>query len=245
MPRGSCLRETFDAAAYDADPRSRSAMALYDAEIRHVDEELGRLLDFLESEGLAARTAIVIVADHGEEFHDHGGVLHGFTMFDEQIRVPLIVRLPGLTDAGATISHQVRMLDVMPTLLESLGIARPEALQGRSLIPLLHGEEIEELPALSEWGYRPLVAWRAPPWKLIYNIHDESAMLFHLGDDPTEQRDLAAREPRRVASMTQAMTRTLTEALEAGRVFERETGDVPLSEAQVEQLRGLGYVDGL
>ncbi len=238
-------RAAFDAAGYDADPRSRRPLALYDGEIRHVDEQLQRVLEGLAGAGFAARTMVVILSDHGEEFHDHGGVLHGFTMYDEQIRVPLILRIPGLTDAGRTVERQVRLLDVMPTVLEILGAPPPPGLQGRSLVPLLHGEPLDEAPALSEWGYRPFVAWRAPPWKLIYDIDSERSLLFNLERDAAERNDLAAAEPRLVARLTREMTRTLQQAIEAGRGLSSAEGDIELSAEQVERLRALGYVDGL
>ncbi|MDH3284168.1 MAG: sulfatase [Acidobacteriota bacterium] len=237
-------RGAFRAASYDVDPRSREAIALYDGEILHVDHEFGRVLEQLETSGLAARTAIVIVSDHGEEFHEHGGVRHGFTMYDEQIRVPLIVHVPGLTDAGGRFDGQVRLIDVMPTVLELLGAGAPADLQGVSLLPALNGERHDALPALSEWGYSFDVSWRVPPWKLIFDIQTETPRLFHLDSDPGEHLDLAQQERRRTAQMVAELTDTLSRAIEAGRRLSSEEGEIALSPEQIDQLRTLGYVDG-
>jgi arylsulfatase A-like enzyme len=238
-------RGMFDPANDSGDPRSRDARALYDGEIRHVDEQFRRVLDWISVAGLDSRTMIVILSDHGEEFHDHGGLLHGFTMYDEQIRVPLLLRVPGITDAGRVVDQQVRLIDLMPTLLELLGAPRPDGGAGISLVPLLHGESIVEAPALSEWGYRSLVSWRAPPWKLIYDIDSGESMLFRLDDDPRELNDLSAEEPDRVARLTRAMTEALAAAIASREGLAVEEGNVELAAEQVEQLRALGYVDGM
>jgi arylsulfatase A-like enzyme len=236
-------RSAFDPGDYAVDPRVRELVALYDGEILHVDQELNRLFDRLETLGLAERTAIVILSDHGEEFHDHGGVRHGFTMFDEQIRVPLIVSVPGLTDGGRRIDRQVRLLDVMPTVLDVLDVRAPTALQGSSLLALLSGVDTDPEPALSEWGYSSLVSFRAPPWKLIYDIETETPALYNIETDPLERDDVAQNEPRVVARLTDRMTDVLSDALEAGRALDADTGEVQLSRAQIERLEALGYVD--
>jgi len=236
-------RSAFDPRDYDVDPRVRELVARYDGEILHVDQQFDRVLDRLETLGLTDRTAVVILSDHGEEFHDHGDVRHGFTMFDEQLRVPLILSVPGLTDGGHRIDRQVRLLDVMPTLLDVLALEAPAALQGASLLPLLSGVDSEPEPALSEWGYRPLISFRAPPWKLIYDIETESATLYNLETDPRELNDVARDEPRVVARLTDQMTDVLADALDAGRALAADSGEVQLSRAQIERLEALGYVD--
>ena len=229
--------------AYEVDPRSREAIARYDGEIHHVDEQFNRVLQRLDELGLSERTVIVILADHGEEFHEHGSVRHGYTMYDEQIRVPLIIKLPGLTDDGIRIDHQVRLLDVMPTVLDVLGLDIPRQAQGASLLPLLDGERAKPLPALSEWGYRRIVSYRSPPWKLIYDIETDTPMLFNLDRDPMELEDLRLDEPRVVSKLTSEMTDVLTDALEAGEEIIADTGALALTQTQIDQLEALGYVD--
>ena len=93
-------------------------IALYDGEIRWTDEWIGRLMEMLRTKGLLDRTLIVLTADHGEEFFEHGAKGHGKSLYDETIRVPLIVRLPGVVEAGLRISQQVRTIDIYPTVLD-------------------------------------------------------------------------------------------------------------------------------
>jgi arylsulfatase A-like enzyme len=236
-------KSVFEARSYDVDPRSREAIARYDGEIRHVDEQFQRVLERLDTLGLTETTGVILLADHGEEFHDHGGVRHGYTMYDEQIRVPLIVKLPGRTAPGTRIDQQVRLLDVMPTVLDALGLEAPEPLQGTSLLPLLAGAKFPSLPALSEWGYRRLVSYRDPPWKLIYDIETEAPMLFHLERDPLERNDLRHAEPRVTARLTARMTDLLASALETAERIPPDSGKIQLTQTQVDQLKALGYVD--
>ena len=108
-------RLTFD------DDSIRRAEKLYNGEIAFTDHEIGRLLDGLRDSGLAEHTIVVFTADHGEEFLDHGGVAHGHTMYDELVRIPLIVAWPGQLEprtVAATVGH----VDLAPTLCELAGI---------------------------------------------------------------------------------------------------------------------------
>jgi arylsulfatase A-like enzyme len=125
-------------------------IALYDGEIRFTDDTLRNIFELLDRRGRFAEALIVITADHGEEFFDHGGIGHGKTLFDEMIRVPLIIRWPGQIPAGLEIEDQVRLVDLMPTLLALAGAPKPTESQGRDVSPLLRGEEMPPESALSE-----------------------------------------------------------------------------------------------
>jgi len=124
-------------------------VALYDGEIAWVYEHVDRMLDGLARRGLDERTIVVVTADHGDEFFEHGEKGHTHALYEEQLHVPLIVRMPGLA-GGRRVAERVELIDVMPTLLAEAGLAEPPALQGRSLGPLLRGEPWEERPAFSE-----------------------------------------------------------------------------------------------
>jgi arylsulfatase A-like enzyme len=144
----------------------------YDAEILHADRELARLRAGLEAHGFDDRnTVFVVTADHGEEFGDHGRMLHGHALFDELIRLPLVMRGPGIP-AGERIAGQVQALDVMPTLLDLVGLLNAgaagdsSALDGSTLRPALAGAEVPAHPALSFLLTR-YVACRTPAWKLV------------------------------------------------------------------------------
>ena len=135
----------------DLGPADLEAMqCFYDGEIRYTDAAISRILGFLRDRGLFENTIIVVTADHGEEFMEHGRVGHGHSLHDELLRVPLILRWPGGRAARAT--GQVELVDVMPTLLDLVGTASPET-AGRSLRPLLEGGELEPRDAFAD--HRP------------------------------------------------------------------------------------------
>ena len=130
----------------DASHSTRDLKDLYDAEIAFVDEHFGRMLEELDRRGLLDDTLVVFVADHGEEFLDHGGHGHGATLFQEQIHVPLIIRLPSRLRQAAdrsVVEAQVRQIDIVPTILDAIGRTAPVETDGQSLLPLIRsGDEL-------------------------------------------------------------------------------------------------------
>ena len=126
--------------------RSRKHMReLYEGEIRFTDEHIGKVEAKLRELGLWDDTLIVITADHGEEFHEHGGWWHGTTLYEEQIHVPLLVKWPkGKVGAPARVDdHPVRHIDIVPTLLAQAGAPIPAAMQGRDLaVPMARAQRI-------------------------------------------------------------------------------------------------------
>ena len=188
--------------------------ALYDAEIRQLDEEFfGRLRRVLEKEKLNQNTLVVISADHGEELLEHGLIGHISTykegrLYDEIIRIPLIFWFPGVMPAGLVLGEPVQCLDVLPTILDLLDIPLPKGAQGRSLLPLIRQEE--------GWQPRPLYfessgggytadaeqyrqrfrAVRTGRWKLVYASPDNAYTLFDLAGDPAESGDVKDRYPQ-------------------------------------------------
>ena len=123
----------------DRTPASIRCRHKYAGEVRYLDSELRRLLDGLATLGEADRTVVVVTADHGEEFGEHGGAFHGATLYDEVLRVPFILRAPGLVPAGVRTAVPVSLIDLVPTVLDLLGLPVPPTAQGRSLAPLLQG----------------------------------------------------------------------------------------------------------
>lgn len=124
-------------------------VALYDTEIHYADRFVGELIEAIPSDVLED-TLIVLTADHGEELYDHGGWKHGFTLYDEQIHVPLLVRWDGHLPAGRRLPGTVRLLDLVPTLLDAVGEKPDPALPGVSLLPALAGQAA--LPRLSAFA---------------------------------------------------------------------------------------------
>jgi arylsulfatase A-like enzyme len=216
---------------------------LYDQEIRYLDDRLAELLDGLAAAGHADDTILVFVSDHGEEFLEHGSALHGYTLYDEQLRVPLLIRDPR-RPAGRRIEAATRQVDVLPTVLELLGIEHEGGLQGRSLVPLFDAEPTAPPPPLfAEASLRAVktvklrsLTWDG--WKLIeHRLPRPGVELYHLADDPGEQRDLADAEPERARAMRDQL-RAFADSLPEG-----QPGRVTLSAEEAERLRELGYLE--
>jgi arylsulfatase A-like enzyme len=170
----------------------------YDGEIRNVDRALARL--FRTARSLLRRPLIVVItADHGEEFGDHGGVYHGSTLYQEQIRVPLIVHVPGV--APRRVASPVELVDVAPTLLGLVGEEAPGSMRGDDLRPLIAGENLDLGPAFASVNASHMaVAW---PHKLVVDLRYGTLQLFDLVRDPQERRSMAD-EHRDVVERLQA-----------------------------------------
>jgi arylsulfatase A-like enzyme len=182
----------------------QALVALYDGEIAYVDRLVGQVLDELESQGLADQTVIILNADHGEEFADHGRYGHCCeSVYDELVRVPFIVSGPGVGEPGRRVETRVRLLDLVPTVCEIAGVPTPGEAEGRSLVPFLRGDEMEELPAFSELPLKMAVHYG--DYKLIYSTddegQDESIELYDVEADPRELVNLADQEPEIVERM--------------------------------------------
>ena len=210
--------------------------SLYDGEIRSADAALGQLFDGLRTRGLWDRLVLVITADHGEEFLDHGGFEHNRTLYDEMVRVPLIVRAPGLTAGVRDVETEA--VDLAPTLARAAGVMPPAALSGADIWPQLRGTSGGEPWAFAE---RPgqLYMLRTPEWKFISNLeaHHE---LYHLTTDPHEQQNVAPFEPERTREMRDQLAGVLAKAYEAGRSVRGHLA--PISPRVFNRLKALGYV---
>jgi arylsulfatase A-like enzyme len=206
------------------DPHARAEWdhirALYDGEIRFTDKAVGELLDGLDKRGLAENTLIVFLSDHGEEFFDHKGFEHGHTLYNELIKVPLMFSLPGRLPRAKRIQEQVRILDVVPTVLEILGIRPWTHLEGASLMPLITGQGefasggASLLPARFAYSESMLhgpekKSLTAYPWKFIYDTVTEEKMLFNLADDPGEKHNMAGQEVASEGLLNEVMIKTL------------------------------------
>ncbi len=219
----------------------RTLVGAYDAEIATADAQLGRLLDALERDGRLDRTVVAALADHGEMLGEHGEPTHGFFVYDAAVRIPLVIAAPGV--APRVVEDQVRIVDVMPTLLELLQVEAPADVQGTSLLPLARGERLN-LMALSEswfprfhYGWSELVAVQDERFKLIRAPRRE---LYDLRRDPHETNDLAAADPARVETLGLALEAMLAESGSAP----RPAAPQPVDSETAERLEALGYVGG-
>ncbi len=225
---------------------------LYDAEVAFVDSEISQLFDDLRERGLWDNTLVVLNADHGEGFGEHGRYYHGLSLYEDQIRVPLILKPPGPLQESRTIGGTVRNLDILPTILEYCRITAPGDLNGRSLRPFIGGEE-PQLPACLEtsgcWkgaaSEFQLVAIRREGYKLIGDPLRNHWELYALAQDPGEERDLLGglEEPgirEKAAALRKELFGTLqAESLEELRLSLRER---QMDRGTTQRLRALGYV---
>ena len=162
--------------------------ALYDGEITFNDREFGRLIQGLKDAGLYEDTIVIIVADHGEEFWDHGKVGHGHSLYEEMIHSPMILRYPKKAARGRRIPHVVAMVDVVPTLLDLLGVEKHDDLEGVSFADTLDGDgDPHPRLAVSDFLYRKKSV-RAGRYKWItIGRHGD---LYDVVDDPQEKKDV-------------------------------------------------------
>jgi len=213
----------------------------YDGEIREVDEEVGILLEELERLGVLDETLVVLTSDHGEQFLEHGGLGHRNTLFEEELKVPLLLRLPSMIMPGIVVEEAVGVIDIMPTLLELLRVDF-KGLLGESLLPLLvgHGQRGEIVGEYEEAGISMV---RKENFKLIMRTGGEPLFLFDLERDPGEQDDRKGQEPERTRELTSLLESWAGSLGEAAEV--RAAPGIPERENDYiqEQLKALGYIE--
>jgi arylsulfatase len=219
--------------------------ALYDGGVAVADREVGRLLDALEATGLAGRTLVVLTSDHGEELGERTPARpgnHGHSLYDELLLVPLIVHDPRPAAPVGRVAQQVRSVDVMPTVLDLLGVTAPEGLDGRSLAGLMRGEESGNRPAfarLQTAGVREMV--RDGSHKLIHNVFPivPPLELYDLAEDPAESKSLGKEQPERLAELGTALRELRSPIAEEGPPYYEPQQKLP-AELR-ERLEALGY----
>lgn len=181
------------AAASEAGTDERTERArlrdLYDGEIAFTDAQFGRLIGELKRRGLYGDTLVMVLSDHGEELWEHGKWGHGSSLYDEQILVPCIIKLPGETHAGTVCEGIAELIDVAPTTLDYAGLALPPSFQGISLRRRIESGESDDrvafaslyLDAYSAYAARNLAG------KYINNIAEQTEAWFDLATDPAER----------------------------------------------------------
>jgi arylsulfatase A-like enzyme/Tfp pilus assembly protein PilF len=219
--------------------------SLYDGEIAYVDELIGGFLDFLQAQGVAGRTLIVLTADHGESLGEHRESAHGFFIYDAAVRVPLIIRLPGSAGgSGREVRRQVQSIDIMPTLLDLIRDEIPLAVQGHSLVPFLQGRQGKEPDsAYSEtffprfhYGWSELRSLRQGRFKFIDAPRPE---LFDVSVDPGELQNLIYEK----ASLGHEMKKELDELIGRYSAPEQEVaGPQNIDHDSLVKLQALGYI---
>ena len=188
-------------------PEDKAAIIeLYDGEIAYTDVYFGQLLDTFDALGLRENSVVILSADHGDEFWEHGGYQHGHSLYDELIRIPLIVRGPGvLSQPGRRITADVQHVDLLPTLAEIAGANVPPEARGRSWLPLVSDDaavhdttyNFAEALFLDE----EQKAVRGEGYKLIYAPFSDRYELYDLVRDPGEQQNIADVRPDQVEKL--------------------------------------------
>jgi len=217
----------------------------YDGEIAYLDEHIGALVADLKRRGLYDDMLIVVTADHGEEFHEHGGWWHGTTLYDEQIGVPLIVKPPRGGARGRVVDELVTSLDVAPTILRSVGVPPPVAMQGHVLpLDTAPAPARDSVYAEEDFEGNVLQAVRTRTWKLISaNAGNPRGLapeeLYDLARDSAETKNLAAERPTEREEMRAALGRATIKAKEhAG-----SGAQTDVDSATKERLKALGYAE--
>jgi arylsulfatase A-like enzyme/uncharacterized membrane protein YbhN (UPF0104 family) len=232
------------AAHQHPDPSEADTLsALYDGEISYWDAELGKLIDGLQARGLYDELTIVVTSDHGEEFHEHGGFWHGTTLYDEQVRIPFLVKLPQSRRGGTTVRHWVQSIDFMPSVLRLQGLPVPEGVQGGDIFTgtdVIYAEESHEGNVLE--SVRELDG--TDEHKLITANPDnprglQPVELYRVDLDPGEQQNLAQTDPEQVRLATKALLEQRSRARQDAVVAD----SVELEDDVAAHLEALGYIE--
>ena len=232
----------------DVDPRNIEHLAaLYDAEIRFTDFHLGKILNVLRNLGVYDDTILVITADHGEEFFEHGWMSHRRTLFDESIHIPLVMRYPSEIPAGVVVEQMVRTVDIAPTILSLAQIPKPENF-GTSSLKAPHAErDLTGLIQNGTWGEAPpvlsfgqlhggLSSVRSEKFKVIQR-NNGKPQFYDLEKDPREQSRIKGRKSRELKALRKQLR-----AWKLAAHPEKLAQPTELSQEQMELLRALGYI---
>jgi len=245
------IDEHTDPVRFDA-ADVRHLEELYDAGIRQLDSELGRLFAYLDEEGLSKRSLVIVTSDHGEEFMEHGRVEHFLTTHQEMLHIPLILRGPG-APAGLRVSAPVSIVDLAPTVLSLVGAPVEHALDGLDLSPLLRGGDprpFVERPLFGEAAgaeghgeplraiYPVYRSVRQGRFKLIQDSLTAESRLYDLESDPTERSDIRSRQPEVAARLEAALEARHREVAAGG----ADAAPAVLDPEEIDRLRALGYV---
>ena len=221
-------------------------ISLYDGEIRYTDEYIGALLKELETLGINEKTLIVLIGDHGEEFFEHGGTRHGETLYNEAIRVPLIIKLPG-SHKPAVINTLASDVDLMPTICDYLKVSPPPGLQGKSLLPAMNGTAGEErsyvFSELTVAYTHVTKAIVSRDYKFICHLDTGTRELYDLAHDPGEKRNLVKTEQQKAAELERELMNFVVSCTrQVSALGSTGNNTVVHDEETKKKLKSLGYM---
>jgi arylsulfatase A-like enzyme len=239
------LRRLFWEHVDRSDPRDvQRLIDLYDGGVRFTSDRLiEALLQRLRERRLLERSLVVLTSDHGEEFGQHGGFSH-HDLYDEDLHVPLIVRFPDATELnGRVVEQPVSHVDVVPTVLDHLGLPPPAQAQGISLLPLIEGRDVDrpvfsEITGTSDGGAKAI---RTARWKYLWTPGTDRRELYDLAADPGERTNRVRSEPLVAARLHAELAAWMATNEQRGASV--ATHDHRPSERTLDRLRSLGYVE--
>ena len=258
VSRAACRK-----AGIDPDRFIRRAIDRYDGEILHNDWSLQQLINKLKELGILDNTLIVVVSDHGEEFWEHGWTAHGHSLYEELTNGVFLIWNPKLIPTPRRVHDPVQLIDVMPTLLDLLGIPTPQVAEGQSLVTLIKGQPFQRRnpvmtsrfadPEAQKIGLVPenridAIAYVDPSWKLIYRekakeVGLHKVELYDRRSDRGEAKDVAAGNPREVDRIMTELGKWL-EAQKLIRSSLSQGAKAAMDPKTLERLRSLGYLGG-
>ena len=250
--KGGTIARYFSPEKRPSERDLRHIVALYDGAVANVDRYIGRIYDALKTMKLADDTIFVVTSDHGEEFEDHGGMDHGRSLYDEVIRVPLVMACPGLLAEGKVVRRQVMLIDLAPTICDLLDVPKPPGMEGVSFASLARAKGIGWLfyrhPA---FAYSELRKDQIRPASMEAIVSDKGEKLivtsepvkkaeyYDVAVDPRERRNLYVSESVKARSLKRRLERWLRRKKRGG-----ATGAAALSERDRKILESLGYIEG-
>lgn len=237
-------------------------IALYDGAIKYTDHLIGEFLRRLHDIGIMEDSIVIITSDHGDELNEHGSYNHAKTLYDEMLRVPLILYSPNFLPEGKIVSETVSSsLDIMPTILEILDIPFPHLIDGESLLPLIFSQRANDDKAVfSETGFHEsfkdnqligsIPNFNTPPllrsirtnkWKLIFDHQDSAIELYDLKTDPYEKVNVIDNNKEVVEGIIKKHYQSGFKK-SAQELFLKDKETVDMNENVKKQLQDLGYM---
>ncbi|MCX5769819.1 MAG: sulfatase [Candidatus Hydrogenedentes bacterium] len=252
-----CSRPPCDQHVYDPvepyrsmwkSPGGQTSMDLYDGGISCADDNFQRVLETIDLLGLAENTIVIVTGDHGEGFGEHEGQRsHPCKPYDEMIHVPLLVRFPKGLAGGRTVTANVQLLDVAPTLFDLLGLGECGQFEGRSLVPLAEGGAAADFENRLVFStYSNFTSAIRGDWKLMYDHSTRNRKLFNIRKDPGESADLALSERPIAEELEKELLAHVARQAELHEALMKRKDETAVGiDPQVqEQLESLGYLDG-
>ncbi len=218
--------------------------ALYDSEIRNVDEYLRRMMIKVKNLQIDKRTFLIITADHGEEFLDHHGWNHGRTLFNELLKIPLILYYSDNLPGSKRIGDPVSIVDIMPTILDVLNIECNSYAEGESLLHIIKGNRRRNEYIFSSYKRR-FISVIDFPWKLMLDLKTPHVELYNLQDDPKEKRNLFKQKSDLVRKYSDIIMKWWEKQGKILMFFRNKSiQKIEIKPEELEALKALGYIQG-